>query len=56
MSGWKTRKEWLFIETKMGFGQPKACAMVEERRLMKLVGIGFFDSLKNRLLQGYDMA
>ena len=34
MSGWKTRKEWLFIVTEMGFGQPKAWVVAEERRLM----------------------
>ena len=56
MSGWQSRKEWLFIVTEMGFGQPKAWVVVEERWLMKVVGISFFDSLKNRLLQGYGMA
>ena len=56
MSGWQARKEWLFIVTEMGFGQPKAWVVAEERWLMKVVGISFFDSLKNRLLQGYGMA
>ena len=50
MSGWKTRKEWLFIVTEMGFGQPKAWVVAEERRMMKVVGIGFFYSLRDRFL------